>query len=162
MTLIIDYKGGSNSSHLIFVACMPNMADWGILIMGVPNNDPNTPPLEIVKVPPVMSSRASAPSLAWVEQSSAERLISLFFNHISCCCSHIFFCYFVVCYLHKWRGDLGGANAERRNMSVMHCKGLWWFCHSRQEYRHVSRTTRKTPGTKKWKKVENEKRTCEE
>jgi hypothetical protein len=40
------------------------MADCGMLMIGVPNRDPNTPPLEMVKVPPVMSSRASAPSLA--------------------------------------------------------------------------------------------------
>jgi hypothetical protein len=40
------------------------MADCGMLMMGVPNSDPNTPPLEMVKVPPVISSRANAPSLA--------------------------------------------------------------------------------------------------
>ena len=50
--------------YLIFVACMPRMADCGMLMIGVPNNDPKTPPLEMVKVPPVISSRASAPSLA--------------------------------------------------------------------------------------------------
>ena len=50
--------------HLIFVACMPRMADWGMLIIGVPNSDPKTPPLLIVKVPPVISSRARAPSFA--------------------------------------------------------------------------------------------------
>ena len=25
--------------------CMPRMADWGGLMMGVPNREPNTPPL---------------------------------------------------------------------------------------------------------------------
>jgi hypothetical protein len=35
-----------------------------MLMIGVPNRDPNTPPLEMVKVPPVISSRANAPSLA--------------------------------------------------------------------------------------------------
>jgi len=31
--------------------------------MGVPNNDPKTPPLEIVKVPPAISSTVILPSL---------------------------------------------------------------------------------------------------
>ena len=35
---------------------MPKMADCGGFILGVPNIDPNTPPFEIVNVPPVMSS----------------------------------------------------------------------------------------------------------
>ena len=39
--------------------CMPRMADCGGLMMGVPNSEPNTPPLEIVKVPPLMSSMAN-------------------------------------------------------------------------------------------------------
>ena len=47
------------------VACIPNMADWGGLIIGVPNIDPKTPPLDIVNVPPSMSSMASVPSLTW-------------------------------------------------------------------------------------------------
>ena len=46
------------------VACMPRIADWGGLIIGVPNRDPNTPPLEMVKVPPSISSIAKVPSLA--------------------------------------------------------------------------------------------------
>ena len=33
-------------------------------MIGVPKSDPNTPPLLIVKVPPVISSSARAPSLA--------------------------------------------------------------------------------------------------
>ena len=32
--------------------CMPRMADCGGLMIGVPNSDPNTPPFEMVKVPP--------------------------------------------------------------------------------------------------------------
>lgn len=40
--------------------CMPKMADCGGLIIGVPNIDPNTPPLLMVKVPPSMSSTASS------------------------------------------------------------------------------------------------------
>lgn len=39
------------TTALIFVACIPKMAACGELMMGVPYNDPNTPPLEIVKVP---------------------------------------------------------------------------------------------------------------
>ena len=38
----------------ILVACIPKMADCGGLMMGVPNSDPNTPPLEIVKVPEIL------------------------------------------------------------------------------------------------------------
>lgn len=40
--------------------CMPKIADCGGLMMGVPNMDPNTPPLLMVKVPPSMSSTASS------------------------------------------------------------------------------------------------------
>merc|ERR1719347_2469048 len=40
--------------------CIPRMADWGGLMMGVPNRDPKTPPLLMVKVPPSMSSTASS------------------------------------------------------------------------------------------------------
>lgn len=47
------------------VACIPKMADWGGLIMGVPIRDPKTPPLLIVKVPPSMSSTANFPDLAF-------------------------------------------------------------------------------------------------
>ena len=53
--------------HRPMVACMPSMADCGGLMIGVPNIDPNTPPLDIVKVPPSMSSIARLPSLAWGE-----------------------------------------------------------------------------------------------
>lgn len=42
------------------MACMPKIADWGGLMMGVPKSDPKTPPLLIVKVPPSMSSMASS------------------------------------------------------------------------------------------------------
>ena len=30
--------------------CMPRMADWGGLMMGVPNKEPNTPPLLHLKI----------------------------------------------------------------------------------------------------------------
>jgi len=46
------------------IPCMPSIADCGGFIMGVPNSDPNTPPLLIVKVPPSMSSIAKVPALA--------------------------------------------------------------------------------------------------
>lgn len=46
------------------VPCMPRMELCGGLIIGVPNNDPKTPPLLIVKVPPSMSSTAREPFLA--------------------------------------------------------------------------------------------------
>lgn len=37
--------------------CKPKTAFCGILIFEVPYNEPETPPLEIMKVPPVISSR---------------------------------------------------------------------------------------------------------
>ena len=61
----------STATGRIFVACIPRIADCGGLMIGVPMSDPNTPPLEIVNVPPAMSSSeissfralfASAPS----------------------------------------------------------------------------------------------------
>jgi len=44
---------------------MPNIADWGGLMIGVPNIEPYTPPLDTVNVPPSISSMASVPSLAY-------------------------------------------------------------------------------------------------
>jgi len=38
------------------VACIPKIALYGMLMIGVPIIDPNTPPLVIVKVPPAISS----------------------------------------------------------------------------------------------------------
>ena len=49
---------------LSIILCIPNIADWGGLIIGVDSIDPNTPPLVIVKVPPVISSTVISPSLA--------------------------------------------------------------------------------------------------
>ncbi|KAH3858902.1 hypothetical protein DPMN_101546 [Dreissena polymorpha] len=46
------------------IPCMPKMADWGGLMIGVPNMEPKTPPLEMVKVPPSMSSTARSPARA--------------------------------------------------------------------------------------------------
>lgn len=53
------------ATGLSTMACMPRMADWGGLIMGVPIMEPNTPPLEMVNVPPSMSSIASSFARAW-------------------------------------------------------------------------------------------------
>lgn len=47
------------------VPCIPNIADCGGLIMGVPMRDPKTPPLLTVKVPPSISSTSIAPLLAF-------------------------------------------------------------------------------------------------
>jgi hypothetical protein len=38
------------------IECIPKIALCGGLIIGVPIKDPNVPPLEIVKVPPCISS----------------------------------------------------------------------------------------------------------
>ncbi len=57
------------ATGLCIVACIPNMADCGGLMMGVPNMEPNTPPLLIVNVPPSMSSTASVPSRAYSKHS---------------------------------------------------------------------------------------------
>ena len=46
-------------------ACMPRIADCGMLMMGVPMREPKTPPFEIVNVPPARSSIASLPSRAF-------------------------------------------------------------------------------------------------
>lgn len=40
------------------IPCIPKIDDCGGLIIGVPNKEPNTPPLLMVKVPPSMSSTA--------------------------------------------------------------------------------------------------------
>jgi argininosuccinate synthase len=53
--------------------CIPNIADCGGLIIGVDNIDPNTPPLVIVNVPPVISSGVILPSRALI----AKRLIEI-------------------------------------------------------------------------------------
>lgn len=45
--------------------CMPSIADCGGFMIGVPNMEPNTPPLLIVNVPPSMSSIAKVPLRAW-------------------------------------------------------------------------------------------------
>lgn len=52
--------------------CMPKIADCGGLIIGVPNMDPNTPPLLMVKVPPSMSSTASSFLRAYEQTSTIK------------------------------------------------------------------------------------------
>src|SRR3546814_10318254 len=48
----------------------PGTADWCGLMIGVDIRPPNTPPFEMVKVPPVMSSIVSVPSLARLQRSA--------------------------------------------------------------------------------------------
>lgn len=48
------------------MACMPSMADWGGLMIGVDSMLPYTPPLLMVKVPPAMSSMLIVPSRAFL------------------------------------------------------------------------------------------------
>ena len=52
--------------------CMPRMALCGGLMMGVDSMEPNTPPLVMVNVPPLISSTVISPSRARI----ASRLIS--------------------------------------------------------------------------------------
>ena len=54
------------------IECMPKMALCGGLMMGVPVKDPNTPPFEIVKVPPAISSMDSVPSRAFLPYDAME------------------------------------------------------------------------------------------
>ena len=46
------------------ILCIPKIALWGGLIIGVDNMEPKTPPFVIVKVPPVISSTVISPSRA--------------------------------------------------------------------------------------------------
>lgn len=57
-TLPFTATGRSN------IPCMPRIADCGGLMIGVPNNEPKTPPLLMVNVPPSISSIASEPFFA--------------------------------------------------------------------------------------------------
>lgn len=45
------------------IACIPKIADYGALIIGVPMRLPNTPPLEIINIPPTISSVVIFPYL---------------------------------------------------------------------------------------------------
>ena len=53
------------TTGLSLMACSPRTAVWGRLMIGVPINEPKTPPLLMVKVPPAISSMVSLPSRAY-------------------------------------------------------------------------------------------------
>src|SRR5690554_7095930 len=53
-----------STTALSTILCMPKIAAWGALIIGVDIIEPNIPPLVSVKVPPVISSIVNLPSLA--------------------------------------------------------------------------------------------------
>jgi hypothetical protein len=59
----------SLTTGLFSIECSPNIAVCGGLIIGVPNIEPYTPPLEMVKVPPAMSSILILLSLALFPRS---------------------------------------------------------------------------------------------
>ena len=61
------------ATGLSTIACIPRIADWGGLMIGVPIIEPNTPPLEMVKVPPSMSSIASSFVRAWEETKPGQQ-----------------------------------------------------------------------------------------
>ena len=65
LQLLLYFTFPLTAIGLSLIACIPKMAVWGKLIIGVPINEPNTPPLEIVKVPPAMSSMVILLSRAW-------------------------------------------------------------------------------------------------
>jgi len=50
------------------MVCRPRIADCGALMIGVEMSEPKTPPLVMVKVPPVISS-----ILNWVSRARAAR-----------------------------------------------------------------------------------------
>jgi hypothetical protein len=50
------------------IECIPKIALWGGLIIGVPMRDPNVPPFDIVNVPPCISSMEILPSLPFFDK----------------------------------------------------------------------------------------------
>ena len=52
------------------------MPDWGMLRIGVESREPNTPPLVMVKPPPVISSIESLPSRPFLASAPSEPSIS--------------------------------------------------------------------------------------
>ena len=54
------------TTGLFTIECMPKIALWGGLMIGVPMRDPKVPPFEIVKVPPCISSIVIFPSLPFL------------------------------------------------------------------------------------------------
>ena len=68
------------ATGLSTMLCIPKIADWGGLIIGVESIEPKTPPFVMVKVPPVISSGVILPSLAliaslFISLSISARLI---------------------------------------------------------------------------------------
>ena len=59
----------SSTTGRSLIACIPSMALCGGFKMGVESIEPKIPPLVIVKVPPVNSSKLSLPSRARPENS---------------------------------------------------------------------------------------------
>lgn len=60
----------------LMMECMPRMALWGGLRMGVPIKEPKVPPLEMVNVPPCMSSMEILPSLPFFANSAIPYITS--------------------------------------------------------------------------------------
>ena len=54
----------STTTGRSWILCMPRIALCGALTIGVDSSDPNTPPLVMVKVPPVSSSIVMLPERA--------------------------------------------------------------------------------------------------
>jgi len=50
----------------LIIECMPRIAVWGGLMMGVPISEPKVPPLDMVNVPPCMSSIVILPSFPFL------------------------------------------------------------------------------------------------
>src|ERR687893_620505 len=60
-----------------WILCIPSIATWGIVRMGVETSEPKMPPLVMVNVPPRRSSRVSLPSRAFVVVLLEEELAPL-------------------------------------------------------------------------------------
>ena len=64
--------------------CIPNIALWGGLMIGTDKKLPKTPPLDIVKLPPCISSSEIVPSLALVAISNKSfSILAKFFVYKS-------------------------------------------------------------------------------
>lgn len=60
----------------MIILCIPKIADCGGLIIGADKKLPKTPPLDIVKLPPVISSKVNCPLLALSAKSYIALSIS--------------------------------------------------------------------------------------
>lgn len=74
----------STTHALSLTACMPKMAEPGKLRIGVPNSEPKTPPLEMVNVPPDMSSIVNLLSRA-CEREKAPPISQSATSHLIAC-----------------------------------------------------------------------------